>query len=111
MVVLFVPTERLHIIFAHGRAREGGGGALGKYTGGGIPWHKRGGGGIRCWHSPKNGQVLGAGSTPPTKPKMWGGGLRNWSKLLKKGFLGGYLLIIFTFTCQHDQPVGLCLAH
>ena len=24
------------------------------------------------------------------------------------GVLGAYLFIIFTFTCQHDQPVGVC---
>ena len=49
-------------------------------------------GGLRCGHSPKKG------------------GKKKGSqelKLHKRGLLGAYLLSIFTFTCQHDQLVGV----
>ena len=48
-------------------------------------------------HNPKKG-VLGT-------DLVKGEGLIN---LHKRGFLGAYLLIIFTFTCQHDEPVAAC---
>ena len=43
------------------------------------------------------------------------GGLKNWScektilltDVAQKSFLGAYLLITFTFSCQHDQLVGV----
>ena len=41
---------------------RGGGGVLGIYIGGGVPWHTKKGG-LRCGHSPKRG-VLGAGTAP-----------------------------------------------
>ena len=44
-------------------------------------------GGIRCVYSPKKGEF------------------RNG---FVKRVLGAYLFIIFTFTCQHDQLVGVC---
>ena len=30
------------------------------------------------------------------------------TEVAQKGVLGAYLFIIFTFTCQHDQLVGVC---
>ena len=30
------------------------------------------------------------------------------TKVSQTGVLGAYLFIIFTFTCQHDQLVGVC---
>ena len=50
-----------------------------------------------------------------TQPKTVGSA--DWSckkrgsqehKLHNMGFLGAYVFIIVTFTCQHDQPVMMC---
>ena len=30
------------------------------------------------------------------------------TEVAQKGVLGAYLFIIFTFTCQYDQLVGVC---
>ena len=56
--------------------------------------------------------VLGTGTQ---LGKRVGEGLKNWpckkkrtlvTDVAQKGFLGAYLLITFTFSCQHDQLVG-----
>ena len=100
--------------------RNGGGGLLGIYTGGGVPWIIKKGG-LGCGHSPRGGGaqrgwVLGAGITRKNEGLRCGynlkrglfgtgfvkrEGLRNWSFF--------YLFIIFTFTCQNDQSVGCVL--
>ena len=90
---------------------RGGGGTRNKYWSG-CATPKRGvllagraqNGGLRCGHNPKN---------------RGGGGIRSWYckkrgsyklKLNDRRFLGAYLLIIFTFSFQHDQLVGFVLA-
>ena len=88
-------------------------------------------GGLRCGHSPKRG-VLGAGTAQKKGGLRCGhnqkkGGLRHVynpkkgefrtdlvkrecvrTEVATKGVLGAYLYIIFTFTWQYDQPVGVC---
>ena len=77
-------------------------------------------GGLRCGHSPKKGG-LRCGHNQKK------GGLRHvynpkkvefrtdfvkervlGTEVAQKGVLGAYLFIIFTFTCQYDQLVGVC---
>ena len=88
-------------------------------------------GGLRCRHSPKRG-VLGAGTAQKKGGFRCGNnqkkvGLRHvynpkkgefrtdfvkervlGTEVAQKGVLGAYLFIIFTFTCQYDQLVGVC---
>ena len=50
--------------------------------------YNRKNGGLRCVYNPKKGAFI--------------------TEVAQKGVLGAYLFIIFTFTCQHDQLVGVC---
>ena len=86
-------------------------------------------GGIRHGHNPKKGGVLVTGTTQKgglrhghesrgvlgTSRKKGGGVLRTGlvtktilvTDVAQKGVLGAYLLITLTFSCQHDQLVGV----
>ena len=108
-----------------------GGGALSIYTGGGCAAAHPKRGGLRHGHNPKKG-----GLRHRYNPKKEGlrhgheskkGGLRHGHESKKgglkrtglvkntilvtdvaqKGVLGAYLLIALTFSCQHDQLVGV----
>ena len=108
---------------------RGGGGALSIYTGGCVPQHIQKGG-LRHGHNPKKGGlrhgyntkrgvlgtatsrkrgVLGTGTSQ--KRRVSRTGLVKKTILVtdvaQKGVLGAYLLITLTFSCQHDQLVGV----
>ena len=90
-------------------------GVIGIYIGRGVAWHTKKGG-LRCGNSPKRG-LLGAGTAPKKgvlgTGKTRKGGFRhvyNPKKLLKRGSCELIYVIIFTFTCQHDQLDGCVLA-
>ena len=58
----------------------------------------------------KGGGALGA-STTRKKGEFGTGfvkGRVSGIEVGQKGVLGTYLFIIFTFTCQHDQLMGVC---
>ena len=110
--------------------RGGGGGYSGYILVGVCPGTPKKGG-LRCGHSPKRG-VLGAGTAKKKGGLRCGrnqkkGGLRHvynpkngesrtdfvkervlGTEVAQKGVLRAYLFIIFTFTCQYDQLVGVC---
>ena len=94
-----------------------------------MPWHTKKGvlgagtaqkRGLRCGHSPKKGGLRyghnqkkgdlkhvynpkkGEFRTDFVKERVLG------TAVAQKGVLGAYLFIIFTFTCQYDQLVGVC---
>ena len=55
-------------------------------------------GGLRYVYNPKKGEFR----TDFVKERVLG------TDVVQKGVLGAYLFIIFTFTCQYDQLVGVC---
>ena len=76
-------------------------------------------GGLRCGYSPKRG-VICAGTTRKrgvlgTSTRRKRGNVGHilqkervlGTEVAQKGVLGAYLFIIFTFTCQYDQLVGV----
>ena len=64
----------MHLAYLH---PGGGGGVLGIYIGGGVPWHTKKGGGLRCGHSPKRG-VLGVGTAPKNGGLRCGHNQKKW---------------------------------
>ena len=62
----------MHIAITESEGEPGGGGGGTRdIIGGGVPWHtKKGGGGLRCGHSPKRGGLrsqVRCGHSPPKK--------------------------------------------
>ena len=57
--------------------------------------------GLRHVCNPKKGEF----KTDFVKERVLG---TEVAQNMQKGVLGAYLFIIFTFTCQYDQLVGVC---
>ena len=125
----YVLGPLLFIIFPNDIRTPGGGGTLNIYWWGCAAAHPKRGvlgtgptqkkGGLRHGYNPKNG-----GLKHGHESKKWGprhgheskkGVLRTGlvkntilvTDVAKKGVLGAYLLITLTFSCQHDQLVGV----
>ena len=110
----------------------GGGGGHSQYILVGVcrSTSKGGGGGLRHGHNPKKGGlrhgyntkrgVLGTGTSRKRGVLGTGTSRKRWvsrtglvkktilvTDVAQKGVLGAYLLITLTFSCQHDQLVGV----